>query len=42
MPSPTSGGSWKDGWAKRGVYVNNFLFLPDQVGGLKPTDLSGR
>jgi hypothetical protein len=22
---------WKDGWAKRGVYVNNILFLRDRV-----------
>lgn len=26
-------GSWQDGWAARGVYVNNFAFLPGHVGG---------
>jgi FkbM family methyltransferase len=25
---PTKIGSWKQGWVRRGVYVNNFFFLP--------------
>lgn len=25
---PANVGSWKGGWARHGVYVNNFLFLP--------------
>jgi FkbM family methyltransferase len=29
--NPSNIASWKDHWVKRGVYVNNFLFLPDQV-----------
>ena len=26
--NPANVGSWKDGWMRRGVYVNNFFFLP--------------
>jgi hypothetical protein len=25
---PANIGSWKEGWERRGVYVNNFFFLP--------------
>ena len=29
---PANIGSWKEGWKKRGVYVNNFFFLPKGSG----------
>lgn len=29
--NPSNIASWKHGWATRGVYVNNFVFLPEQV-----------
>jgi FkbM family methyltransferase len=25
---PSNIGGWKDGWARKGVYVNNFIFVP--------------
>ena len=28
--NPSNIAGWKDGWATRGVYVNNFVFLPEQ------------
>ena len=29
---PANIGSWKEGWERRGVYVNNFFFLPAGTG----------
>ena len=37
---PANIGSWKGGWARHGVYVNNFLFLPPYTCGLLMTALS--
>jgi hypothetical protein len=28
---PANIGGWKDGWEARGVYVNNFVFVPKGV-----------
>lgn len=28
--NPAHIGGWKSGWARRGIYVNNFLFLPKE------------
>lgn len=30
--NPANIASWKDGWAMRGIYVNNFVFLPARGG----------
>ena len=27
--NPANVGDWKDGWAIRGIYINNFVFLPN-------------
>lgn len=29
--NPSNIAGWKDGWAARSIYVNNFVFLPDQA-----------
>jgi hypothetical protein len=29
--NPANIGGWKDGWAARGVYVNNFMFFPTSL-----------
>jgi FkbM family methyltransferase len=37
---PANIGSWKSGWARHGVYVNNFFFLPACRSGFLTTVLS--